>query len=265
MKYWIYLLITLLLGGCFTQNNKQGPQKGQAEIIKKLTPLIKSKTQMELIKAGNKEGSQFISHFGGIPYFEEGEAWPVNKDSGKPLSFIMQLINTGEIHLPEEIGVLQFFYDWEEFPWETEQEGWLIKMYPKLDKSKAVVVEPDTAVFSPDFCTINFVDKQSLPDWEGLYAIDESILDLCEKINPDDSWDVLENAKTNLIGEQDYASFLGGYPVWVQYDETPENYKLLLEIESEDDANIMWGDAGSVYFFYDPDDVKDIRFFFQCY
>ena len=29
--------------------------------------------------------------------------------------------------------------------------------------------------------------------------------------------------------------------------------KLLLQINSEDDANLMWGDAGLVYIFYDPD------------
>lgn len=29
----------------------------------------------------------------------------------------------GEINLPENIKLVQFFYDWEEFPWETENDG----------------------------------------------------------------------------------------------------------------------------------------------
>jgi uncharacterized protein YwqG len=28
--------------------------------------------------------------------------------------------------------------------------------------------------------------------------------------------------------------------------------KLLLQIDSEDDADLMWGDCGIVYVFYDP-------------
>lgn len=36
--------------------------------------------------------SYFKSHFGGLPYFEVGNTWPMTKD-GKPLDFIFQVYN----------------------------------------------------------------------------------------------------------------------------------------------------------------------------
>ena len=72
--------------------------------------------------------------------------------------------------------------------------------------------------------------------------------------------DDYEKLETAVIGDDflDYITQVGGYPQWMQGDETPLNssgkrMKLLLQISSEDDANLMWGDADLVYIFYDPD------------
>ena len=68
-----------------------------------------------------------------------------------------------------------------------------------------------------------------------------------------------EKPESAVIGKDflDYITQIGGYPQWMQYDETPLNLsgkgmKLLLQTSSEDDANLMWEDDGLVYIFYDP-------------
>ncbi|MCL5990368.1 MAG: YwqG family protein [Candidatus Thermoplasmatota archaeon] len=72
-----------------------------------------------------------------------------------------------------------------------------------------------------------------------------------------DDYEKLESA---VIGDDflDYVTQVRGCPQWMQGNETPLNssgkrMKLLLQISSEDDANLMWGDVGLVYIFYDPD------------
>ncbi|WP_405225644.1 DUF1963 domain-containing protein [Dokdonia sp. Asnod1-B02] len=82
-------------------------------------PLIEKATKLEILPASRPpENSQMLSHFGGHPYFEKGESWP-KTNKGDHLAFIFQIFNTPELELPENIALIQFYYDWEEFPWET--------------------------------------------------------------------------------------------------------------------------------------------------
>ena len=66
-----------------------------------------------------------------------------------------------------------------------------------------------------------------------------------------------------------HSSQLGGYPKWVQGESTPkdkngEPLKLLFQIDSEDNAGIMWGDVGLIYVFYD-EELEKIEFILQCH
>src|SRR5690606_20867777 len=113
------------------------------------------------------ENTQMKSHFGGQPYFEEGETWPVS-GNGAPMSFIFQVFNTGGINLPPEIGLIQFYYDFEAFPYDTEDDGWLVKMYPKVNKNKIISIERPPELDTPQYCDIEFMAIKSLPDWDGI-------------------------------------------------------------------------------------------------
>jgi uncharacterized protein YwqG len=231
--------------------------------------LVKSATRIELKNAAAPVGSSSLkSHFGGLPYFEEGETWPITK-AGKHLEFIFQIFNQPELNLPEEIKLIQFYYDWDELPWDTENDGWFVKIYKVLnDEKKLSILKPKLEREFTNYCEIEFTTFKSLPDWEGIDVYDETISDICCLLNEDEPWDYYDQIVTKLIGEPDYQSQLGGYPQWVQGEAVPQNQngdpmRLLFQIDSEERANLEWGSCGSIYVFYDETQNK-IEFTLQC-
>lgn len=59
---------------------------------------------------------------------------------------------------------------------------------------------------------------------------------------------------------------VGGHPRWIQ---EPEVGSLLLQVDSDSEAGMMWGDGGMVYFLGSPslpnaDDFTHVRAIMQC-
>lgn len=234
-----------------------------------VAPLIRDATKL-VVKSPSRppENTQLKSHFGGQPYFEEGETWPVSA-SGAHMSFIFQVFNTGSINLPDVIGLIQFYYDFEAYPWDTEDDGWLVKMYPKVNKNKIVSIERPPELDTPKYCEIEFVELKSLPDWDGISLHCDAASKLSCILNEDEPWGAYKEVVAKLVGDQDLRSQTGGYPIWLQGENTPKNskgeyMKMLFQVDSESNADLMWGDGGLVYVFYDPNDVGNNEFILQC-
>jgi uncharacterized protein YwqG len=232
-------------------------------------PIIRTATKLEVLSPSRPpESSQLISHFGGQPYFEKGELWPTS-NNGKPLEFIFQVFNSTDLQLPKSIELIQFYYDWDEFPWETSNDGWLVKIYKKIDKENIEFVDKPNELERSKYCEIKFSSTKSLPDWEGIDLHSYNASKLSCVLNEDEPWDSYDQMVTKLIGEQDYQSQLGGYPNWVQGESTPNDnegnpMKLLFQIDSEENAGLMWGDVGLIYVFYD-DNTERVEFILQCH
>lgn len=243
--------------------------KSISDLENLVKPLIRQTTKLEIQPSSRPpENSQLESHFGGHPYFEKGEEWPKGKN-GKHLDFIFQVFNSPELELPKSIELVQFFYDWEEFPWDTNDNGWLVKMYKQVEKGKAEFIAKPEEIEKSKFCKIEFKPTQTLPDWEGIDLFGNDASKLSCVLNEDEPWDSYDQIVTKLIGEQDYQSQLGGYPKWVQGESTPRDnegnpMKLLFQIDSEDNAGIMWGDVGLIYVFYGEKSER-IEFNLQCH
>jgi uncharacterized protein YwqG len=214
------------------------------------------------------ENSNLISHFGGQPYFEIGEEWPRMKD-GRPLDFVFQLINTGDINLPSQIKVLQFYYDNDEMAWETKDEGWLVKSYNQISNDKVAIVDRPLILGTPKYCEISFNKTRMLPDWEGIDERNQTASKLSCVLDENEPWGNYQKVVEELIGEQDFISTIGGYPKWVQGGSTPKNIKgqnmqLLFQLDSKENAGLMWGDMGLVYVFYDKENIQHFEFTLQC-
>jgi len=240
-----------------------------ADLEALVKPLIKKTTRLIVKKPSQApENSQLKSHFGGQPYFENSEEWPKSK-SGRPLDFIFQVFNTGDMQLPEHIKLVQFYYDFKEFPWETAKDGWLVKIYENLKKDEIKAIPKPQELEKSKYCEIDFLESKSLPDWEGINRISDKASKLSCLLNEDEPWDTYDEISEKLTGKVDYQSQLGGYPIWVQGESTPKDahgnpMEMLLQIDSEPNPELMWGDDGMVYFFYDPKS-KQIEFTLQCY
>ena len=258
----------------FDQQRAALQQRGLSsldDLVNLLRPLLLPSSKLTPRKARQPlDGSHLRSHFGGRPYFEMGETWPTTK-TGQPLDFIMQVVASEGAGLPAGVALLQLFYSWEAFPWDTEAEGWLVKTYSTITPEQAQIIERPTSLDKPMFCDIIFTPIQSLPDWGGLNELpagaDATIL--AKMLNTEDPWDAYDEAVTHLLGESDYQSIIGGYPRWLQGADNPvgaegQNLPLLFQLDSEDKAGIMWGDSGLVYVFYDPQKPGHFRFDLQC-
>jgi uncharacterized protein YwqG len=241
-----------------------------------LSPLIRKSTVFVVKAAKNAEDSNLKSQFGGIPYFEKGERWPVNKD-GKPLEFVFQIFNDGTLQMPENIKLVQFFFDFKVCPWENGADGYCIKVYEKLDKGGVEVLADPCAEKEVKYCEIAFKEGKSLPDWneigecsreaEGVASEADGLFDGLEYRLQRDIYSEVFEELTNY-DDYDYSSHSGGFASWIQGSENPnrttgEKWELLCQIDSEEDANIMWGDCGSIYIFYNLK-TKELIYRFQC-
>lgn len=239
------------------------------DLIELVKPLIKKATKLIVEKPSRPpENSQLKSHFGGQPYFEMNEEWPKTK-TGKHLDFIFQVFNTGDNGLPDNLKLIQFYYDFEEFPWDSDSDGWLVKYYDKIDENNIKMISRPSELDKPKYCDLTFQQIDSLPDWEGIEVHSFNASKLSCILNEDEPWENYRKACEDLIGELDYQSQIGGYPKWVQGESTPhkpdgEAMDLLFQIDSEENADIMWGDSGLIYVFYDKE-TKRTEFTLQCY
>jgi uncharacterized protein YwqG len=55
---------------------------------------------------------------------------------------------------------------------------------------------------------------------------------------------------------------MGGYPNQVQYNklEPADHWLLLLQLDSQDEAGMMWGDMGRLYFTIKQSDLESSSF-----
>ena len=257
----------------FGDNASQEKKTALNPLLKELEglvkPIVRTATQIHVeATTAAAENTQLHSHFGGQPYFEQGEDWPKTK-SGEPLDFIFQIFNQPEFELPESIQLVQFFYDWEESPWNSDNDGWLVKIYKTLHQEQAIQHSRPEALRTAKYCKMKFAKVSSLPDWEGIDTYSSEVEALSCRLNEEEPWEAYAEVVTHLIGEPDYRSQLGGYPRWVQGGETPKGVggqpmKLLFQIDSEHEAGLMWGDVGLIYVFYDEQDGK-VEFILQCH
>jgi uncharacterized protein YwqG len=210
-----------------------------------LKPLVKKATKI-IVKEQLKEnpaGADLKSHFFGPPYFEKGEKWPETKNGDK-LEFLFQIFNEDSIVLPENIKLLQFFYGTEDhIATDTEDDRWLVKIYENLCRENREIIETPAEYEWAEYREIAFEPMVILPGWEGL---DDNIANLLNTLN-EDYFKIVK-----ALGDNDDArSFLGGYPQWIQGDQSPkkDNFELLFQIDSLD-INRHWYDCGEVYVFY---------------
>lgn len=249
-------------------NNGNATPPSAEQLDELVVPLIKKATFVKVQPESTPpDNSQMRSHFGGQPYFETGESWPVNK-KGTPLQFVCQVFNAEGLHLPEQVKLVQLFYDFNSKAYATEDDGWLVKIYGGLDLDRMTRVTKPKSLGPTRYCELDFEEVPSLPDWEGIDIHNPEAAELSAQLDQDDHWAPYEKASEKLVGRQPYRTQLGGYPKWVQGEETPiigdGIMDLLLQVDCEENAGVFWGNIGMVYIFYDIA-TKKTEFIFQSH
>lgn len=235
-------------------------------------------------------GEQTRSRFGGRPDLPASLPWPQHK--GRSLAFIAQIELSSQppvavqIGLPPE-GLLLFFYDAEQSTWGFD---------PKDAGSFAVMFQPESTPPShrtdwpadlPDYAryqasSLSSVETVTLPPGDS---------GLVQHLHLyPDRLDAYQNLLDELSGGT-WASrgLLGGHPDQIQNDmpldcelvsariycgdasayqdprlplfrQRAKDWRLLLQVPSVEDAGMMWGDCGCLYYWMREEDLAARRF-----
>jgi len=226
------------------------------------------------------------SYFGGAPPLPDGTAWPTA--GGRPLTFLACLdlsplqAALSTPWLPSS-GRLLFFYDAENQPWgfdPKDRGSWAVMLVGDgSTPGRSEGLQPPTAALTRHAVSFRAID--TYPSWE---RAEVKALQLTD-------------AETELLIDGGTASFgeapmhqVSGFPQPVQGDEMElecqlvshglycgdssgylsreaaglsdgaKDWRLLLQIDSDDDLGVMWGDAGILYFWIREQDARAGRF-----
>ncbi|MFF4601800.1 YwqG family protein [Streptomyces sp. NPDC001339] len=237
-----------------------------------------------------------IGRLGGLPKLPEDEQWPIWEGHG-PLSFIASLDcaqlppSTLDIDLPAD-GTLAFFYfdgqfdDFSAVVLPDEPDTWagarvlyIPAGVPVTERTAPEGLEPypevpltaraeTTAPYA--WHPVVYREFAPMPDdhplWDG---------DFREAL-----WDHSEGTRHRVGGhatpvqdevESEVARGILGSPPWgdPRIKEEALRWVLLAQFDTDDDADMMWGDCGTLYWLIRPEDLANRRFdramfTFQC-
>lgn len=256
-------------------------------------PLIRSKIDFELAPSSDNNNKIGQSKIGGKPDLGKQTKWPTT-NSNKSLSFIGQL-NCAEVTnydkdslLPKN-GLISFFYCADQEAWgfaPKDVDRFKVIYSESIDKLERTGFPEDLeqhAIFKPN--ELKFDSSLSLPGWEH-----DSIEDLLSDEETDNYMEVSSGVENQIFGyancvqgpmELDcqlvtnglYCGDSSGYedPRRQELESGKEDWVLLLQLDSnEENAGMMWGDSGKLYYWIRKQDLKDKKFenswfVLQCY
>lgn len=235
-------------------------------------------TQKEYIRISlqKEETALTQSKFGGFPYFPKTQEYPLD-EHGMPM-FLLAQINFEEMPAIEPYptrGILQFYISYEDdvygmdFDDSTNQQNFRVLYHEHLlpleelmqDFSFLPQSHEDTLPFIGEKRIVFERNEEfvSLSDYQYTEKIGEQ-LDLEQAVNGQELWDVYSET-IHSAGHK-----IGGYAFFTQCDprEDDNTYgqhrHLLLQIDSDDEQNIIWGDVGVANFFITEEDLKNKQF-----
>jgi len=228
------------------------------------------------------------SRIGGLPDLSSRQNWP--EKGGAPLAFLAQLdlsdLASFECcaDLPT-VGLLSFFYDQEQQAWGFDPEdrgSWSVQY--EADR-ESLVRTPARAGLTQVFPSrvLTFRPKVTIPPWD---SEDFRSVGLSQE-ESDAYFDALDEIDEYTDESGEHQVF--GHPIQIQGDMSLEcqlvangiycgdssgynsekakllksgwkEWQLLLQLDSDDSVEMMWGDLGTLYFWIREADLRAGRF-----
>ena len=209
------------------------------------------------------------SKIGGVPDLPEGSLWP--EWNGEPLSFLAQF-DMAELsqwdltgRLPTH-GMLYFFIT-EEAAWTdlTDPSAWQVLYVENPPANARWSLPPDNLPLSSRFrnSAVDFRPTVTLPSFDIPKSWNDRAFERFSQ---------LQNRLNAIDGEHlDTRHRVFGNADWIQHNhhkalETMHpgrNWRLLLQLGSDERTGMMWGDVGTVYF-YISQTALELRKFDHC-
>lgn len=237
----------------------------------------------------SRSGSTTFSQIGGLPSMPGTLPWPEWKD--KPLAFLCQ-IDLSEI--PEgcdrgglpSTGLLYFFYNQDQETWgfdPADRDSWKVIYADSASDECSERLPPKglarEAVFNKK--SIRFSGVLNYPDVQDarIDALDlsdgqfDEYIDLCSSLYGEEPAHHLlgypeaiqgsdMDLECQLVSNGLYCGDASGYndPRRRELESARGEWRLLMQIDSDDDAGMMWGDLGRLYFWIKEKDLEQKRF-----
>ena len=217
--------------------------------------------------AGRFSDANCDSYFGGMPLVAPGFKWPT-KD-GYPLGFVGQL-HCSDIELvPTNEGDLLFFYDNRHCGYSPKDIGHAIVVHQQANDQR-IRPELPTRELSKFFglrkktvrptvyqrVQVSFTDSCSYPSYE------RNLITFADDVSEECYLEFCQSIQSEIQ--------IGGYPSPVQSDFMELECVKAFDLGKQDDwvlllqvfevGDMMWGDAGALFWFIHREDLKINRF-----
>lgn len=278
----ITLIIALLdcAKGDFKKSKKEVVALENSFILKLPNELEKYRDKLEksvkpFVKITTKKGRTlpWESKYGGTPYLPFGYEYP--KDFHGNAMRLLAQINFEELPSIDPFpskGILQFYISANDdvygmnFDEPTSQENFKVIYLPEVVKDNSKIIK--------DFSFIHFSVEDYFPiTLEGRLQFSIEYAPVAcndfqfEQIFNEAAYNMFDDKECDWY-EKEYSSAghkIGGYAYFTQYDPRDNNtyndYKtLLLQIDTDDELGIMWGDCGVANFFIRDEELERLDF-----
>jgi uncharacterized protein YwqG len=228
-----------------------------------------------------------IARLGGRPRLAAGQVWPQSDDV--PLAFVAELdLAAASSMLGDEVlpsaGLLQFFYDAEQEAWgfdPADRPKWRVLLTRgQAEERDYPVTLPVHARYDP--VSLSGGREPTFPEWESwhverlgmdrdaLHRYSEALADWKNADHP------MPGAIHRVLGHPDqiqgdmmvecqlaangiYVGDASGYqrPGAEKLKSGAGDWRLLLQIDSEQRAKMMWGDVGRLYYWIRDQDLRN--------
>lgn len=189
------------------------------------------------------------THFGGNPYFEQGDTWPTVAEDGRPFDFVCQ-VNLQDC--PERpivpFDLFTVFLCWAMAESEEVERACMVRAYKNASTSKAVSISQPAPLAALDYrvrpCALRTQTFMTYPPWP-VERLPEVATAASRFRNPAAAYG---RSLGRLGFRHDFRSRVGGFPTWVQ--ETTfhdDEFIFLAQIDYEPQANNCIGDAAPIY------------------
>lgn len=278
----LYVFIIFTLFGCSGKitNNKESMLLESNFKLELPNSLEKYRGNFEksirpFVKTTAKKGKTLAweSKFGGNPYMPIGYEYP--KDlNGTPMKLLAQINfeEVPDIGMFPSKGILQFYISANDdvygmnFDKPTAQENFRVIYIPEVIKNNSKIVTDFSFIndSAEDYFPVGSESRLSFKIEYGPVActdfqFDKIFNQSAYKLFDDNEYEQYED-KYSSAGHK-----MGGYAYFTQSDPRDNSeysdYKvLLLQIDTDDKAGIMWGDSGVANFFIRPEELKKLDF-----
>ncbi len=237
----------------------------------------------------SKSEERHFSKIGGLPNLPGALPWPQWK--GNPLAFLCQLDLSAvppESSLPElpRTGCLYFFYDQEQSTWgfdPKDKGSWQVLYAPDSARDDPERKPPErlkeNSVYREEFLAFSLC--RTYPDWQDRRVNSLGLPDkqfeeyatLCASVfagrpahhlfgYPSPVQDNDMDLECQLVSHGLYCGDGSGYQDKRRKEWEPgrADWTLLLQLDTDDETHMMWGDGGMLYFWIRKDDLKAGRF-----